>query len=322
MVSVTRPPRLRSGFHAEVRHDPSGLLHAGEQWTAAGFLVTPHTHPVWELYVQAHGLTRWQVGAVVVALRPGHLLAVAPGVRHQMLGASTASHHFFFAAVDVDRVLARHVDLAPLWSGAGPMLHRADAAALVEPFTGLVREVANRLELPDVGLTLAVDRLVLETTRCLAGAGDTSLLGGHPAVARVRGLLDRRYEQRWTIEALAAEVGLAPTYLAQLFAREVGVGPHRYLTERRIGRARQLLADSDLPVTAIAHALGFTSGQHLATAFRRATGDTPTDHRRRRRRGSDGAVAEPAPARRTRAARGVRAARAPGTDVLQPPGLR
>jgi AraC-like DNA-binding protein len=98
-------------------------------------------------------------------------------------------------------------------------------------------------------------------------------------VARVRALLDREYRRHWTLAELAGRVGLAPTYLAGLFTRELGMPPHRYLKERRVGRARQLLRGSDLPVTAIALETGFASGQHLARVFRDVTGHSPRQYR-------------------------------------------
>jgi AraC family transcriptional regulator len=62
------------------------------------------------------------------------------------------------------------------------------------------------------------------------------------------------------------------------------VPPHRYLLERRIERAAELLAGTDLPVTAVALEVGFASGPHLSRAFRAATGCTPRDYRRSHQR--------------------------------------
>jgi AraC family transcriptional regulator len=137
-----------------------------------------------------------------------------------------------------------------------------------------------RQDFPEEGLTLAVDRIVLATTRMLASTAAAPRLATHPAVRVVKDVLDRDYARRWTLSAMAEQVGLAPTYLAGLFAAEVGQPPHRYLTERRIERAKQLLTTSDLTITAIAIDLGFGSSQHFARAFRQAIGRSPTGYRR------------------------------------------
>jgi hypothetical protein len=65
-----------------------------------------------------------------------------------LIGSNTSSHHFFYAAVDVESVLIRHPQLRSGWLGLGPLVHRPDGAALVEPFAALVREVSRRLSHP------------------------------------------------------------------------------------------------------------------------------------------------------------------------------
>jgi AraC-like DNA-binding protein len=101
----------------------------------------------------------------------------------------------------------------------------------------------------------------------------------HPAVRTVKRLLDQEFHERWTLRQLADRVGLAPAYLAELFANHLGQPPHRYLNERRIDRARQLLDSTDLTITAIAQTLGYSSSQHFARVFRQLTATTPTAYR-------------------------------------------
>lgn len=257
----------------------SGLVHAGEQWAPAQFLIEPHTHPVWEFYVQMHGLTRWVAGGETYLLHPGHLFAVPPRLEHHLAGpVHGGSHHFYFAAIDVEPVVRRQPRLAQCWQRP-TVVHRADAGAVVDAFGQLVTEVTTQDEYGAEGLVLAVDRLVLAASRLLAPAA-VPLLVVHPAVRAVKELLDREYEERWTLKQLADRVGLAPGYLAGLFTAQLGQPPHQYLNERRVDRARQLLAGGDLTITAIAVSLGFSSSQHFARTFRQLTGVTPTEYRR------------------------------------------
>lgn len=58
--------------------------------------------------------------------------------------------------------------------------------------------------------------------------------------------------------------------------------PHRWLVQRRIARACEMLADPRVSVTEIALACGFSSSQHFATAFRKHMGATPSAYRRDR----------------------------------------
>lgn len=81
---------------------------------------------------------------------------------------------------------------------------------------------------------------------------------------------------------MAGLLGLTPNHFSTAFRRTLGEPPHRYLTLRRIERAKSLLLDDDLTVTDIALATGFSSSAHFATAFRRHVGTSPTDWRRAR----------------------------------------
>ena len=206
MVStVQRPPGLRAGFHAEAGDRFSGLLHAGEQWAPARFLITPHTHPVWELYLQVHGRTRWLAGGQLVTLQPGHLLAVAPEAEHHMREQPGGNHHFYFAAVNVATVLARRPALGPAWQQVPPVVHRADGQLLTGAFDQLIRELTARRQFAADGLALAVDRLVLEVSRQLLETSELS------------------------ITAIGLEVGFGSgQHLARVFGRLTGCTPREY----------------------------------------------------------------------------------------------
>ncbi|MEH3148056.1 MAG: AraC family transcriptional regulator [Methylobacterium frigidaeris] len=65
-----------------------------------------------------------------------------------------------------------------------------------------------------------------------------------------------------------------------MFKASFGVPPHRYVVERRIARARDLLAGGRESLAGIALACGFASQSHFTRSFRQATGVTPAAWRR------------------------------------------
>ena len=75
-------------------------------------------------------------------------------------------------------------------------------------------------------------------------------------------------------------------HFARLFKQSTGVPPHRYLVERRIARAKELLTTDHLSVAEIARAVGFRTASHFATVFHRAAGMTPTAYRSATQEGS------------------------------------
>ncbi len=83
-----------------------------------------------------------------------------------------------------------------------------------------------------------------------------------------------------SVDAMAAHFHLSRPYFNKLFRRATGQTPHAYLAAVRLERAKALLADSDVPVKAIAQEIGFEDPYYFARCFRRHVGVTPTQYRR------------------------------------------
>lgn len=98
----------------------------------------------------------------------------------------------------------------------------------------------------------------------------------------VRSWVEENLAGEITLDDLAAAAGMSRFHFARAFRAATGVSPWRYVTERRIARARDLLLGSDMPVGDIAAAVGFATASHFAQAFRGVTGEAPTAFRRRR----------------------------------------
>jgi AraC family transcriptional regulator len=78
---------------------------------------------------------------------------------------------------------------------------------------------------------------------------------------------------------LSAIAGLSIFHFARQFKHAAGVTPHHYLVSRRVERAQKLLADTDLSLSAIAFATGFSDQSHLTRHFRQIVGMTPGQFR-------------------------------------------
>lgn len=83
-----------------------------------------------------------------------------------------------------------------------------------------------------------------------------------------------------SLAALAALVRLSPYHFCRAFKQSFRTPPHRYHVDRRIERAKTLLATSQPSVTDIGFAVGFSQTSSFTSAFRKATGSTPSSYRR------------------------------------------
>ena len=83
-----------------------------------------------------------------------------------------------------------------------------------------------------------------------------------------------------TLSSLAEMAQLSPYHFSRAFKQSFGMPPHRYLTSRRIERAKILLAKRNMSVTEIGLDVGFSETSAFTAVFRRLTGETPTEYRR------------------------------------------
>lgn len=98
-------------------------------------------------------------------------------------------------------------------------------------------------------------------------------------LSRVLERIEESIEHGVSLQALADEAALSRTYFAAAFRDATGFSPHRYLTRRRLARARELLQHSDLSLAQIALRCGFSSQAHFTEYFRRDAGTTPRAYR-------------------------------------------
>jgi len=105
--------------------------------------------------------------------------------------------------------------------------------------------------------------------------------GGLPprALRRVREYVIAHIEENISIQALASMVGLSRFHFTRAFKQSEGVTPHRYLLQCRVKRAQELLAATELPLSEIALAAGFSDQSHCSRRFRELVGITPSRYR-------------------------------------------
>jgi AraC-like DNA-binding protein len=98
---------------------------------------------------------------------------------------------------------------------------------------------------------------------------------------RARDHADRHYAEPVDLDTMAAVAGLSRYHFLRLFRATYGVTPAAYVSQRRIERAQDLLRATNLTVTEVCHAVGFSSLGSFSSRFREVVGETPTEFQRR-----------------------------------------
>jgi transcriptional regulator GlxA family with amidase domain len=82
------------------------------------------------------------------------------------------------------------------------------------------------------------------------------------------------------MDDLVRHVGFSRARMFDIFKTQTGLTPNDYLQRARVEKAQEQLRQTNLSVTQIALATGFSSGQYFSTVFARYTGVSPTAFRK------------------------------------------
>lgn len=104
----------------------------------------------------------------------------------------------------------------------------------------------------------------------------------HPAVQRVKQIVEMRLTERLRVADLAREIEISQNHLNRLFRAATGTTISAYINTLRMQRAHYLLTHSSLSIRAIAEEVGITDLHYFNKTIRRNLGDAPRRVRARR----------------------------------------
>lgn len=110
-------------------------------------------------------------------------------------------------------------------------------------------------------------------------------------VAAAHQMVSENWQQPLTVGSIARRCGLNKSKLTRGFRDLYPCSVPEAVSERRLGRAREMLAESDLPISTVGYRCGYMNNASFTRAFTRRFGMTPTDMRRSAPRATPGDAA-------------------------------
>ncbi|MCK1815274.1 AraC family transcriptional regulator [Streptomyces sp. XM4011] len=215
---------------------------------------------LWQLHLYRYeaGLT---VAGTAHAIRPGRVSIVPPGAvcRYDYRGRSEHLYaHLRLPATGEPRTVPVVQDAGPELPTLSTLMHQAVAAwpstparAAAEIWTALWR--------------------VAHLAPAARGRQDAT----HPAVNTAIAHIEARLASPLTVPEIAKVAGLSHTHLTRVFRAATGSTVVAYIRQRRLARARHLLRESTLSISAIAAQVGIPDLQAFNKACRRDLGASP-----------------------------------------------
>ncbi|NGN94422.1 AraC family transcriptional regulator [Nocardioides sp. KC13] len=154
--------------------------------------------------------------------------------------------------------------------------------------TALLSVLADEMQIEAPGQRALLDRLLdvllISTLRTWFASRRDEAPGWFraqhdPAIGEALSLLHQQVARPWTVDELAAQVGLSRAALGRRFTALLGEPPMSYLTGWRLALAADLLVSSDTTIAALARQVGYGSPFSFSAAFKRVYGVSPQQYR-------------------------------------------
>ena len=243
-----------------------------------------HSHDSFQFTYILEGEADFLIAGVRHRLEAGQLALLRPGVTHHLHTASNA----ITKAYNCYGGMASREQLGALADFLAPWIKNQFLTA--KPAARDIHALVNRLIAgkaePEPSRHATEYALNLQILIAFCNA----ILAEHPfplvphippPVIKSLHFMEKNYTSPLCLAKLSEISALSPSRFSALFAGAIGCPPMQYVHRRRLGKAKDLLAFSNLPLPQIALLAGFTSPSYFCRTFKAATGFSPAAYRRR-----------------------------------------
>ncbi|MCL6454712.1 MAG: AraC family transcriptional regulator [Alicyclobacillus sp.] len=258
---------------------PESQISIYESKHTPGEEVRPHHHSVYQILYFLSGKGHILLEGKRYPVGTDQLVLIAPGSEHavyadsQMTLLVLAFGTFLAGLPGAERLFAKSLEhskyqvVDAMWAGE-----------LRESLRNLLYEQSR----PDGYADLAMRSQLLHALLILARTWDVTYFpdsNAHRAY-RLKHYIETHYFERLSAEDLAALVKVTPRHMNDVFKQYYFVTPLQYLTDIRVKRAKELLAETEKEVVSICFEVGFETLSTFYRAFKKKVGTSPQQFRK------------------------------------------
>ncbi|MEQ8552583.1 MAG: AraC family transcriptional regulator [Cyclobacteriaceae bacterium] len=235
----------------------------------------------------------WVIDGKHQLIYPGDTVLVLPG---QQIGGAQGYlgvGSFFTLQLKLKKLTPENGLGLGRWSGMssserfsiGKLLLLNNSPTLkVKEITDFFKEMYSEIITQEIGYITRVNQL-LDAMLILLGRQSTKQSTSRrdfpQTFLNLEQSLRKNLSHQWTVEEMAAMVGLGTTSFTEKVKGYTGFSPVHYLINLRVSEAIKLLKKDTYSITSIALKTGFYSSQHFSTTFKKLTGQTPGEFRQK-----------------------------------------
>ncbi|MGE7928155.1 AraC family transcriptional regulator [Lysinibacillus xylanilyticus] len=247
-----------------------------------------HWHKEIQFVYVKSGRVEYRVGADVFILEEGEGLFVNASGLHEAKPFQIERATIFCINVNPvilgghkDSIFATKYVLPYITSNRLPYVKLSDQSAQkIEFLAKLLQEQAVFYELKVWRELLVIWETILSQSMLTEEILDPAIIVQHDRAKEMLDYLHAHYQEKISLENLAAHVFLSRAECSRFFKKMVGMTPFTYLLHYRLRKSMELLRDSEQSITTIATTTGFSTVSYYIEKFKRYTGYSPHVYRK------------------------------------------
>ncbi|MBQ3557596.1 MAG: helix-turn-helix transcriptional regulator [Oscillospiraceae bacterium] len=273
-TEVSRP------FSNTISQSAGRFYYDRAQRSSTTSMTNGHYHNMYEIYFLALGRCRYFIGNKLFEVEAGDLVLIPRGTIHKTIYLNTATdrHLLNFSASYIPPSLlteSRSLFEQTVYRPSKSLL--PDIASIFGKIAAEHRKSDAYSKLLLSGYMTELFSLMLRNPSS-GGAGRRT----DTPIERATQYISANYQSPLTLEQVAAQVSLSPSYFSRLFKSTTGFGFKEYLTLLRLKQAQTLLIHTDLSICEIAYECGFNDSNYFSSVFREFNDISPLNYRKKK----------------------------------------
>lgn len=159
-----------------------------------------------------------------------------------------------------------------------PFLILKDYEDVYQLLKSLVIELNSSSTEQSISVQLLMYEILIKTANAALKSKNESAVDNY--INKTKRYIDLHYDNKLTLKDVSSYSNLNEDYLNRVFKKNTGVSVIEYLTSVRVGKAKMLLQNTNIPIIDISEIVGISSRQYFNQVFNKVTGMSPRKYRK------------------------------------------
>ncbi len=276
-----------TGLHETVNYRPDTQMRLYNNDEAENY--PPHWHTPFELIMPTEGTYRVLCGGIDRTLQEGDIILICPGVVHELFAPPKGVRIIFQPSLsqidlkELDIIVSIITPAILITPDEHPQIHDRIRRLMLEirdEYLSSSPYAESFIYSKFLEILVYVGRYYAEIARNNFEAKNSKQKEYMEKFLFICNYINEHFAENLTLEDVASLAGFSKYHFTRLFRQYADTSFYKYLNQKRIAHAKNLLINQNLSVIEVALQSGFSNPSSFLRMFKLSTGCTPTEFRK------------------------------------------